>query len=67
MSENERLAVAESKIDTLEANHAEMLKCLHEIKDEMIRYKGFIGGVAFLVSCIGVLAGIFREWVTKHI
>jgi hypothetical protein len=67
MSDNERLAVAETKITALEDNHAEMLKIMHEIKDEMTRYKGFLGGIAFLVSCLGVAFGLFKDWILKHI
>lgn len=67
MSENERLAVAETKISSLEENHAEMLKIMHEIKDEMTRYKGFIGGIAFLVSCLGVAGAFFKDWIIKHL
>ncbi len=67
MSENERIAVVETKIATLEDNHAEMLRVMHEIKDEMTRYKGFLGGVAFLVSCLGVALTVFKDWIGKHI
>lgn len=63
----ERTAVLETKVSTLEDNHAEMLKIMHEIKDEMTRYKGFLGGVAFLVSCLGVAMTIFKDWIGKHI
>lgn len=65
-SELERLVVVETEIDTLKDNHKEMLKIMHEIKDEMTRYKGFLGGIAFLVSCLGVAFGIFKEWIYKH-
>lgn len=67
MSENERLAVAEAEIEALKSGQREMLQCLHELRDEMTRYKGFIGGVAFLTSCLAVAAGIFRDWISKHI
>lgn len=66
-SENERIAVVETKVSSLEENHAEMLKIMHEIKDEMTRYKGFLGGVAFLVSCLGVAMTVFKEWIFKHL
>lgn len=65
-SENERIAIVETKVSSLEDNHAEMLKIMHEIKDEMTRYKGFLGGVAFLVSCLGVAMTVFKEWIIKH-
>lgn len=66
-SENERIAIVETKVTSLEENHAEMLKIMHEIKDEMTRYKGFLGGVAFLVSCLGVAMTVFKEWIFKHL
>lgn len=67
MTDNERLAVAEAEIEALKGGQKEMLQCMHELKDEMTRYKGFIGGVAFLTSCLAVAAGIFREWISKHL
>lgn len=67
MSDNERIAILETKVTTLEDNHAEMLKIMHEIKDEMTRYKGFLGGIAFLVSCLGIAFTLFKEWIMKHI
>jgi hypothetical protein len=67
MSENERIAIVETKVSSLEDNHAEMLKIMHEIRDEMTRYKGFLGGIAFLVSCLVVAVSMFKEWIIKHI
>jgi len=66
-SELERLVIVETEIETLKENHKEMLKVMHEIKDEMTRYKGFLGGIAFLVSCLGVAFGLFKDWIIKHI
>jgi len=62
----ERLAVMESKVETLEDNHKELLKLMHEIKDEMTRYKGFLGGIAFLTSGVVVFLTIFKDWLSKH-
>ena len=62
----ERIAVIETKVEDLEENHAELLKLMHEIKDEMARYKGFLGGVAFLASGIGIFLTVFKDWIFKH-
>ncbi len=67
MSDVERIAVVETKVTALEDNHAEMLKIMHEIRDEMTRYKGFLGGIAFLVSCLVVAMSMFKEWIIKHL
>ena len=63
----ERIAILETKVDDLEDNHAELLKLMHEIKDEMTRYKGFLGGVAFIASGIGIFLTLFKDWIIKHL
>ena len=60
------MAVIETKIETLEDNHKELLKLMHEIKDEMTKYKGFLGGLAFLASGIGIFLTVFKDWILKH-
>ena len=63
----ERLAVIETKVEDLEDNHKELLKLMHEVKDEMTRYKGFLGGVAFIASGIGIFLTLFKDWIIKHL
>ena len=63
----ERLAVIEAKVETLEANHKELLKLMHEVKDEMTRYKGFLGGIAFITSGVVVFITLFKDWLVKHL
>jgi len=68
MSEQvERLAVIEAKVEDLEQNHKELLKLMHEVKDEMTRYKGFLGGVAFIASGVGIFLTLFKDWIIKHL
>jgi hypothetical protein len=62
----ERLAIIETKVEDLEDNHKELLKLMHEIKDEMTRYKGFLGGIAFLASGVGIFLTLFKDWIFKH-
>jgi hypothetical protein len=63
----ERLAVIENKVEDLEQKHKELLKLMHEVKDEMTRYKGFLGGVAFIASGIGIFLTLFKDWILKHL
>jgi len=62
----ERIAVIETKVEALEDSHTELLKLMHEIKDEMTRYKGFLGGVAFLASGAVICLTLFKDWLIKH-
>lgn len=63
----ERIAVLESEVAMLKDDQKEILKCMHDIRDEMTRYKGFLGGVAFLISGIGIFISLFKDWIYKHI
>lgn len=63
----ERIAVLESEVQTLKENQKEILDCMHSIKDEMTRYKGFLGGVAFLISGLTVFLTLFKDWFLRHI
>jgi len=68
MSDNiERIAILETKVNNLQDNHDEMLKLMHDIKDEMTRYKGFLGGIAFIASGIGIFLTLFKDWLVKHL
>lgn len=68
MSEQvERIAVLEAEVRGLKEDQQEILMCMHAIKDEMTRYKGFLGGVAFIASGIGIFLTLFKDWILKHL
>lgn len=56
-----RLAVLESKVDTL----LEMKETVDELHDEFTKYKGFVGGIIFICSGIGVFFSVFGTWALK--
>ena len=64
---NERIAVLEAEVKGLKEDQQEILICMHSIKDEMTRYKGFLGGVAFIASGVGIFLTLFKEWILKHL
>lgn len=63
----ERIAVLEAEVRSLKEDQQEILLCMHAIKDEMTRYKGFLGGVAFIASGIGIFLTLFKDWILKHL
>ena len=63
----ERIAVLEAEVRGLKEDQQEILVCMHSIKDEMTRYKGFLGGVAFIASGIGIFLTVFKDWLVKHL
>ena len=67
MTDNvERIAVLEAEVKILKSDQQEILFCMHSIKDEMTRYKGFLGGIAFLASGVGIFLTLFKDWLFKH-
>lgn len=62
----ERIAVLETEVRAMKEHQDEILKAMLEIRDEMTKYKGFLGGIAFIISCLGVALTLFREWITDH-
>lgn len=58
---NERLAVVEVQVEQLiedggrrEEKQDTILEELKALREELNRYKGFLGGIAFVLSCLGV-------------
>ena len=62
----ERIAVLEAEVRILKSDQQEILACMHSIKEEMTRYKGFLGGIAFLASGVGIFLTLFKDWLLKH-
>lgn len=53
ISVHERLAVQEEQIDHLESKVQELSNKVDEVLSSLTRYKGFIGGIIFVMTCIG--------------
>lgn len=63
---SERIAVLESEVKALKEHQEDILVVMHEIKGEMTKYKGFLGGIAFIVSGLGVAITLGKDWIFKH-
>lgn len=57
---SERLAVVESQLDTNEETNQKILQELSSIRGEINKYKGFIGSIWFVISCLGVFISAFK-------
>lgn len=62
MNISERLAVMESRVEDIadaaqrrEEKQDEILEAINAIQSELARYKGFIGGVFFILSGMGMV------------
>lgn len=63
----ERIAVLEAEVRSLKEEQDKILDCVQNIHAEMVRYKGFLGGIAFIASGIGIFLTLFKDWITKHL
>ena len=61
----ERLAKLEIQVDKLielvEENH----KDLHEVKDQLTKWKGIAGGIAIAISCLWAAGIAIVEWIKR--
>lgn len=62
----ERIAVLEAEMKAVKDDQERILASLNNIHSELTRYKGFLGGVAFIASGIGIFLTLFKEWIIKH-
>ena len=62
----ERLAVLESRIERVEQSQSAIMEKLEKIDCQITRYHGFLGGVAFLVSGVGVCWSLLGDWIKAH-
>lgn len=63
----ERIAVLEAEVKALKEEQDKVLAVVQDIHSELIRYKGFLGGVAFIASGIGIFLTLFKDWIIKHL
>lgn len=63
----ERIAVLEAEVRSLKEEQDKILDCVQNIHSELVRYKGFLGGVAFIASGVGIFLTLFKDWLIKHI
>ena len=61
----ERLSRLETQVDKLielvEENHRD----LHEVKDQLTKWKGIAGGIAIAVSCMWAAVVGIMEWLKR--
>jgi hypothetical protein len=61
---DERIAVLEIKVETLEAQNKTILEKLDAISAQFSRQKGFMGGIIFVVTCLFSAATLGISYLT---
>ncbi len=63
----ERLAVLESRIERVEKSQFAIMEKLEKIDKQLTSYHGFLGGVVFLVTGIGVGWNLLGTWIKSQL
>ena len=61
----ERLAKLETQMDQILALVEENHKDIHEVKDQLTKWKGIAGGIAISVSCLWAFGLGIVEWMKR--
>jgi hypothetical protein len=67
MSIAERVAVLEAEVKIIKEHNLLVLSQLTTINDSLIKYKGFVGGIAFVATSIVTFVSFAKEWVIAHL
>lgn len=62
MSLESRVAVLESKMEKVEVSQELILQGQAELKEALIKYKGFLGGIAFVASALVTFITMSKDW-----
>lgn len=63
----ERLAVLEAKVETFQKSQEDILAEVKSINSTLGRYKGFFGGIIFVVSALWAFIDLTKGWLVNHI
>jgi hypothetical protein len=61
----ERLAKLETQMDQILALVEENHKDIHDVKDQLTKWKGIAGGIAITVSCLWAFGIGIVEWMKR--
>jgi hypothetical protein len=61
----ERLAKLETQMDQILALVEENHKDIHDVKDQLTKWKGIAGGIAISVSCLWAFGIGIVEWMKR--
>ena len=63
----ERVAVLESKVHTVLESQELIINELKAVNESLTKYKGFVGGIAFVLTSFITFLSFAKEWVISHL
>jgi len=63
----ERIAVLESQQEQFMKTQTLILEKVEGIEKQITKYHGFLGGVAFLLTGVGIAYNFFKDWISVHL
>ena len=65
--QNERVAVLESELTQVKKDLQDIRETTEQILSELTRYKGFLGGITFIISGVLLSWQLFGEWIKRNL
>lgn len=62
----ERVAVLEAQNETLKETLEAVFSEVKSINAQLTRYKGFLGGIFFILGGLPVLWSLLKDWILRH-
>lgn len=67
MDDKERVIILETEMEQVKKDLTQILKIQEEIKEQLTRYKGFIGGIIFVGSCLVTLVTFSKDFILSRL
>ena len=64
---SERIVVLEVEMKELKDDNKQILATLKEMQGELTKYKGFLGGIAFVGSCLLVSISLLKDVILRKL
>jgi hypothetical protein len=64
---SERIVVLEVEMKELKDDNKQILATLKEMQGELTKYKGFLGGVTFVGSCLLVAVTLLKDVILQKL
>lgn len=66
MDTQTKIAKLEVKVDLLQQQSEELLDRIDDIQRDLTKYRGFLGGIAFVFSGIGLIIAFGKDFLIHH-
>ena len=64
--QHDKVILLEAQVNDLKGNIKEILTEVKLINEAMTKYRGFIGGITFIIGAVPIVWAFTKEWFMRH-